>query len=106
VDLGPPVIPQSPYIMALNKQMSCGSPDRWWTSVAWLSGTGLAAHRWKASRMSLGVFVVRRLLFSLLVLLLVSIVTFVVVQVLLDVASMIATDASRVDVATMRGARV
>jgi peptide/nickel transport system permease protein len=54
--------------------------------------------------MSLGVFVVRRLLFSLLVLLMVSIVTFVVVQVLPgDVASMIlGTDASPEDVATMR----
>src|SRR5512147_245190 len=54
--------------------------------------------------MSLGVFVVRRLLFSLVVLLLVSVVTFVVVQVLPgDVASMIlGTDASPEDVATMR----
>ena len=54
--------------------------------------------------MSLGVFVGRRLLFSLVVLLLVSVVTFVVVQVLPgDVASMIlGTDASPEDVATMR----
>jgi len=54
--------------------------------------------------MSLGVFIVRRLLFSLLVLLIVSIVVFVVVQVLPgDVASMIlGTDATPEDVATMR----
>src|SRR5512144_2464145 len=54
--------------------------------------------------MSLGVFVIRRLLFSLLVLLIVSIVVFIVVQVLPgDVASMIlGTDASPEDVATMR----
>jgi len=49
--------------------------------------------------MSLGVFVVRRLLFSLLVLLIVSVVVFVVVQVLPgDVASMIlGTDAAGLD---------
>ena len=54
--------------------------------------------------MGLGVFVVRRLLFSLLVLLIVSVVVFVVVQVLPgDVASMIlGTDATLEDVATMR----
>src|SRR5438552_2559822 len=54
--------------------------------------------------MSLGVFIVRRLLFSLLVLLIVSIVVFIVVQVLPgDVASMIlGTDATPEDVATMR----
>ena len=54
--------------------------------------------------MSLGVFIARRLLFSLLVLLIVSIVVFVVVQVLPgDVASMIlGTDATPEDVATMR----
>src|SRR5437773_11516538 len=54
--------------------------------------------------MSLGVFIIRRLLFSLLVLLIVSIVVFIVVQVLPgDVASMIlGTDATPEDVATMR----
>jgi peptide/nickel transport system permease protein len=54
--------------------------------------------------MSLGVFVIRRLLFSALVLLTVSVVVFVVVQVLPgDVASMIlGTDATPEDVATMR----
>ena len=54
--------------------------------------------------MSLGVFIARRLLFSLLVLFIVSIVVFVVVQVLPgDVASMIlGTDATPEDVATMR----
>jgi len=54
--------------------------------------------------MSLWVFIVRRLLFSVVVLLFVSIVTFVVVQVLPgDVASMIlGTDATPEDVATMR----
>ena len=54
--------------------------------------------------MGLGIFVIRRLLFSLLVLLIVSIVVFVVVQVLPgDVASMIlGTDATLEDVATMR----
>jgi peptide/nickel transport system permease protein len=54
--------------------------------------------------MGLGVFVVRRLLFSLLVLLIVSVVVFVVVQVLPgDVASMIlGTDATPEDVETMR----
>ena len=54
--------------------------------------------------MGLGVFVIRRLLFSLLVLLIVSVVVFVVVQVLPgDVASMIlGTDATPEDVATMR----
>src|SRR5258706_7880922 len=54
--------------------------------------------------MSLGIFVVRRLLFSLVVLLMVSIVVFVVVQLLPgDVASMIlGTDAAPEDVATMR----
>src|SRR5689334_1989633 len=53
--------------------------------------------------MSLGVFIVRRLLFSLLVLLIVSIVVFIVVQVLPgDVASMIlGTDATPEDIATM-----
>jgi peptide/nickel transport system permease protein len=54
--------------------------------------------------MSLWVFVARRLLFSALVLLMVSVVVFVVVQVLPgDVASMIlGTDATPEDVATMR----
>ncbi len=54
--------------------------------------------------MSLWVFVARRLLFSALVLLMVSMVVFVVVQVLPgDVASMIlGTDATPEDVATMR----
>lgn len=54
--------------------------------------------------MGLGVFVVRRLLFSLLVLLIVSIVVFFVVQVLPgDVASMIlGTDATAEDLITMR----
>jgi peptide/nickel transport system permease protein len=54
--------------------------------------------------MGLGIFVIRRLLFSLLVLLIVSVVVFVVVQVLPgDVASMIlGTDATLEDVATMR----
>ena len=54
--------------------------------------------------MGLGIFVIRRLLFSLLVLLIVSVVVFVVVQVLPgDVASMIlGTDATPEDVATMR----
>ena len=54
--------------------------------------------------MGLGVFVARRLLFSALVLLIVSAVVFFVVQVLSgDVASMIlGTDATAEDVATMR----
>lgn len=54
--------------------------------------------------MGLGVFIARRLLFSLLVLLIISIVVFFVVQVLPgDVASMIlGTDATPEDVATMR----
>ena len=54
--------------------------------------------------MSLGVFIIRRLLFSLLVLLIVSVVVFIVVQVLPgDVASMIlGTDATPEDVETMR----
>jgi peptide/nickel transport system permease protein len=54
--------------------------------------------------MSLGIFVIRRLLFSALVLLMVSVVVFAVVQVLPgDVASMIlGTDATPEDVATMR----
>jgi len=54
--------------------------------------------------LGLGVFIARRLLFSLLVLLIISIVVFFVVQVLPgDVASMIlGTDATPEDVATMR----
>lgn len=54
--------------------------------------------------MSLGIFVLRRLLFSAVVLLMVSVIVFVVVQVLPgDVASMIlGTDATPEDVATMR----